>query len=209
MTTRRANSEVELKKRLRAAMDDPPASAIRRSRVRVCDWFAQTAPLIQWDQMTSPLGQLFLAVNGQGLCAVDFGRRESEFLERFDPLSRLQKNPQAVAQAMAQLSEYFSGARSRFDLPVDLSSLTPFQRSVLETACRIALGSVWTYHRVAQEMGQPKSSRPVGQALAHNPIPIVIPCHRVIASDGSLGGYSGGSGLKAKRWLLRFEGALS
>ena len=209
MTTRRAISEVEPKKRLRAAMDDPPASAIRRSRVRVRDWFAQTAPLIQWDRMSSPLGQLFVAVSGQGLCAVDFDRSEADFLERFDPLSRLEKNSNAVGQALVQLTEYFAGARSRFDLPVDLSSLTPFQRNVLDTACRIAPGNMWSYQRVAQEMGRPKSSRPVGQALAHNPIPIVIPCHRVIASDGSLGGYSGGSGLKAKRWLLRFEGALS
>jgi methylated-DNA-[protein]-cysteine S-methyltransferase len=96
-----------------------------------------------------------------------------------------------------------------FDLPVDLSSLTAFQRAVLDTACRIAPGQVWTYFQVAREMGRPKSSRPVGQALAHNPVPIVIPCHRVIASDGSLGGYSGGSGLRAKRWLLHLEGALS
>ena len=209
MKTPRPSSAVAMKKRLRAAVDDPPAATVSRSRAGVREWFAQAAPLIQWDQMSSPLGKLFVGVSRQGLCAVDFDRSEVDFLERFDPLSRLQKNPQAVAQVMAQLSEYFCGARWQFDLPVDLSSLTPFQRSVLDTACRIAPGSVWTYHRVAQEMGRPKSSRPVGQALAHNPIPIVIPCHRVIASDGSLGGYSGGSGLTAKRWLLRFEGALS
>jgi methylated-DNA-[protein]-cysteine S-methyltransferase len=107
-----------------------------------------------------------------------------------------------------QLREYFAGDRSNFNLPVDISQLTPFQRSVLDVACRIAPGQVWTYHRVAQELGRPRSSRPVGGALARNPIPIVIPCHRVIASDGSLGGYSGGSGLEAKRWLLQLEGAL-
>jgi O-6-methylguanine DNA methyltransferase len=87
--------------------------------------------------------------------------------------------------------------------------LTPFQREVLSTACRISRGQVWTYQQVAEAMGRPKSSRPVGQALARNPVPIVIPCHRVVASDGSLGGYSGGSGLAAKRWLLRLEGAPS
>ena len=209
MTTRRSLNAVGIEKRLRAAIGNPPAATVSRSRSRVRDWFGQTAPLIQWDQMSSPLGQLFVAVSRQGLCAVDFGRRESEFLARLSPLDRLEKNSHAVAQVTAQLLEYFSGARLRFNLPVDLSALTPFQRSVLETACRIAPGNVWTYHRVAQAMGRPKSSRPVGQALARNPIPIVIPCHRVIASDGSLGGYSGGSGLKAKRWLLRLEGALS
>lgn len=206
MTTRRAIGGVEVKRRLRAAAGNPPAAALTRSRARLRDWFAQNAPLIQWDQMSSPLGRLFVAVSGQGLCAVDFGRSEGEFLARFDPLARLEKKPDAAAQVTAQLREYFSGERLQFNLPVDLSTLTPFQRAVLETACRIAPGNMWTYHRVAQEMGRPKSSRPVGQALARNPIPIVIPCHRVIASDGSLGGYSGGSGVKAKHWLLRLEG---
>jgi methylated-DNA-[protein]-cysteine S-methyltransferase len=202
-------SEVKIMRRLRAAVDDPPAAAMIRSRSRVQKWFGQTAPFIQWDQMRSPLGELFVGISGQGLCAVDFGRREADFFERFDRQARLEKNPKAVAEAMAQLREYFSGARNHFSLPVDLSALTTFQRNVLETACRIPSGQVWTYQRVAQAMARPKSSRPVGQALASNPIPIIIPCHRVIASDGSLGGYSGGSGLKAKRWLLQLEGALS
>jgi O-6-methylguanine DNA methyltransferase len=158
--------------------------------------------------MISPLGPLFAAVNQRGLCALDFGRQESEFLERFDSRARLEKASKAVERVLAQLREYFAGDRSSFNLPVDISQLTPFQRSVLEVACRIAPGQVWTYQRIAEELGRPRSSRPVGGALARNPIPIVIPCHRVIASDGSLGGYSGGSGLKAKQWLLRLEGAL-
>ena len=163
--------------------------------------------MIQWGEMSSPLGRLFVAVNQKGLCAVDFGRREAEFFERVDPRTRLEKNSKAVQHVMTQLREYFAGDRPQFHLSVDLSALTPFQRGVLETACRITPGKVWTYHRLAQELGRPQCSRPVGQALARNPIPIVIPCHRVIASDGSLGGYSGGSGLKAKRWLLQLEGA--
>ena len=202
-------SEVKLMRRLRAAVDDPPVAAMIRSRSRVQKWFGQTAPLIHWDQMRSPLGQLFVGVSRQGLCAVDFGRSEADFFKRFDRRARLEKNPRVVAQAMAELREYFSGARNRFSLPIDLSALTGFQRNVLGTACRIPSGQVWTYQRVAEEMGRPKSSRPVGQALGRNPIPIIVPCHRVIASDGSLGGYSGGSGLNAKRWLLRHEGALS
>ena len=202
-------SEIEIKRRLRAAVGDPPVSPLSRSRARLREWFAQTAPLIQWDQTISPLGQLFVGLSRQGLCAVDFGRSEADFFKRFDRRARLEKNPAAVAQAMAELREYFSGARNHFSLAIDLSALTGFQRNVLKTACRIPSGQVWTYQRVAKEMGAPQSSRPVGQALGRNPIPIVIPCHRVIASDGSLGGYSGGSGLKAKRWLLQHEGALS
>jgi methylated-DNA-[protein]-cysteine S-methyltransferase len=80
--------------------------------------------------------------------------------------------------------------------------------SVLQTARRIPMGSVWTYGQVARTIGQPKASRAVGQALGRNPIPIVIPCHRVVAADGGLGGYSGGGGLESKRLLLRLEGAL-
>jgi len=192
---------------LRSALGDPPPTALARSEARVKRWLAQQAPLIRWGEMNSPLGRLFVAVSDRGLCAVDFGRSEADFLARLDPLARLVKEPKAAAQTLAQLREYFSGHRSGFDLPVDLSMLTPFQRSVLDTARRIGPGQVWSYQRVAEEMGSPKSSRPVGQALARNPVPIVIPCHRVIASNGSLGGYSGGTGLPAKRWLLRLEGA--
>lgn len=193
---------------LRSVLSGPTETVLARSRTRVRKWFAKEAPLIQWGEMSSPLGPLFAAVNERGLCAIDFGRQRNKFLERFDPRDRLEKNSQAVERILAQLREYFSGERSSFNLPVDISQLTPFQRSVLDVACRIAPGQVWTYQRIAEELGRPRASRPVGGALARNPIPIVIPCHRVIASDGSLGGYSGGSGLKAKQWLLRLEGAL-
>lgn len=207
MKTRDSKKKSTIVQQLRSELGDPPAALLSRSRARVNKWFADEAPLIQWSQMNSPLGPLFAAVNRKGLCALDFGRRENEFLSRFDLRVRLERNPQAVEQVLAQLREYFAGGRSRFDLPVDLSALTPFQRSVLDLACRIAPGQVWTYHRLAEELGRPECSRPVGQALARNPVPIIIPCHRVIASNGSLGGYSGGSGLKAKQWLLRLEGA--
>jgi methylated-DNA-[protein]-cysteine S-methyltransferase len=199
----------EMVTRLRSASIAPPRAAVSKSRANVKRWYSETAPLIQWGEMRSPLGTLFVAVNTRGLCAVDFGRRETDFLQHLDPQARLDKNPKAVRHVTEQLLEYFARDRTKFDLPIDLSVLTPFQRSVLAIACRIAPGRVWTYHRVAEEMGRPKSSRPVGQALARNPVPIIIPCHRVIASDGTLGGYSGGSGLKAKRWLLKLEGALS
>lgn len=203
------SSEFKTAQRMRSALGSPSRSALFGSRTRVNKWFEQAAPVIRWGEMNSPLGPLFVAVGPKGLCAVDFGRRETDFLGRIDPRAQLEKNPKAVQHVTEQLLEYFARERIKFDLPIDLSVLTPFQRNVLDIACRIAPGRVWTYHRVAEAMGRPKSSRPVGQALARNPVPIVIPCHRVIASDGSLGGYSGGSGLKAKRWLLKLEGALS
>ena len=165
-----------------------------------------TAPVVQWSRMKSPLGQVFVAVSQQGLCAVEFAKTENEFLARLRRQATAAKTDKATAKALAELQEYFSGRRKTFDLPLDLSSLTPFQREVLAVTSGIPWGEVWSYQRVAEEMGRPKSRRPVGQALGRNPIPIVIPCHRVVASDGSLGGYSGGTGLDSKRWLLRHEG---
>ena len=167
-----------------------------------------TTAIIYWGEITTPLGPLFAAVSDRGVCAVEFGRRKPKFSTLSKTRARLAKNARAVAPVMAQLREYFAGQRSQFDLPVDLSSLTSFQREVLAVTQKIPAGQTWSYLRVAQEMGRPKATRPVGQALGLNPIPILIPCHRVIASDGRLGGYSGGSGLKAKRWLLQLEGAL-
>jgi methylated-DNA-[protein]-cysteine S-methyltransferase len=203
-----SKNQVTVARHLRSVLSEPPEAVLFGSRARVRNWFAGQAPLIQWGEMSSPLGPLFVGINQQGLCAVDFGRAQPNFVARLDPRARLENDAQAVQHVMAQLQEYFAGRRFNFHLPVDLSPLTPFQRSVLEIASRIAPGKVWTYHRIAEELGRPECSRPVGHALARNPVPIIIPCHRVIASDGSMGGYSGGSGIAAKRWLLQLEGAL-
>jgi methylated-DNA-[protein]-cysteine S-methyltransferase len=157
--------------------------------------------------LKSPLGPLYVAVSPRGLYRLDFGVGQADFLCRLDQRARLRESPRGVVDVVEQLRAYFAGERFSFTLPVDLSTVTPFQRRVLEVTRRITPGDVWTYQRVAEELGRPASSRPVGQALARNPIPIVIPCHRVIASDGSLRGYSGGSGIAVKRWLLDWEHA--
>jgi methylated-DNA-[protein]-cysteine S-methyltransferase len=156
--------------------------------------------------MRSPLGRLFLAMSERGLCAVIYRRHEDMSVAELHCRAILARDATATALVARQLEEYFSGRRKNFDLPIDLSALTPFQRQVLAVTERIPFGEVWSYRRVAEKMGRPKSCRAVGQALGRNPIPIVIPCHRVIASDGSLGGYCGTSGLKLKRWLLGHEG---
>ncbi len=162
--------------------------------------------------MDSPLGSLYLAASDHGLCRVSFGISLDDFLstlaaiQGLDSLTCAERDPAALAPIVTQLREYFSGARLSFEASVDLSRLTAFQRSVLEAICGIPAGTVWTYRQVAQAIGKPRAGRAVGQALAHNPMPIIIPCHRVVASDGSLGGYSGGGGLNSKRLLLRLEG---
>jgi methylated-DNA-[protein]-cysteine S-methyltransferase len=195
-------------KQLGEAVGSPPAAAVASSRRRVQGWFAHNAPLIQWDVIDSPLGPLYIATSAQGLCSVDFGVSRAEYLQGLDPLARTEQSPPAVAPIAAQLRDYFSTGRTCFDLPLDLSQVTPFQQSVLQATRRIPPGTLRTYGQIARAIGKPQASRAVGQALGRNPVPIIVPCHRVVASDGSLGGYSGGGGVKSKRMLLALEGAL-
>lgn len=186
----------------------PPQAAVDESRRRLKLWFASAAPLIQWATMDSPLGTIYLARNAAGLCSLNFGVSETTFLNHLDPLARTEHDPDALSAVISQLSEYFAGKRRQFDVPVDFSQMTPFQQSVLHTVATIPPGTVWTYGQMAQNIGRPRASRAVGQALGSNPIPIIVPCHRVVGSDGSLTGYSGGGGIASKKWLLRLEGAM-
>lgn len=193
---------------LREATGSPPDEALANSRRRVKDWFAETAPMIRWDVFESPLGSLYMALGDKGLRHVGFGINEETFLSWLDPLARAKRDPQALAYIAERLRLYFESPVSYFDLPLDLSGVTPFQREALQIARQIPAGTVWTYKQVAEAIGKPKASRAVGQAMARNPVPIVIPCHRVVGSDGSLTGYGGGGGIPSKRWLLKLEGAL-
>ncbi|HET9949552.1 MAG TPA: methylated-DNA--[protein]-cysteine S-methyltransferase [Longimicrobiales bacterium] len=113
--------------------------------------------------------------------------------------------PPTLRAAVAQLEEYFARERTSFDLPLDFpDSLSPFQRDVYERLLRIGYGRVASYGQVARDIGRPDMARSVGQAVGANPIPIVVPCHRVVASDLSLTGFGGGLPVKAA--LLRLEG---
>ena len=110
-----------------------------------------------------------------------------------------------AARAERQIREYLAGRRRRFTVPLDLSGLPPFHRRVLQVARRIPCGRTATYSDLARRAGRPLAARAVGQAMARNPVPLVIPCHRVVASGGGLGGFSGG--LDLKRRLLAIEDA--
>ncbi len=115
------------------------------------------------------------------------------------------ERPPQLRAAVQQLEEYFAGERETFDLELDLpESTTEFQRDVYDRLLGIEYGHVVSYGQVARDIGQPNMARAVGQAVGANPIPIVVPCHRVIASDGSLTGFGGG--LRAKAALLKLEG---
>ena len=155
------------------------------------------------------VGPLFVAVNERGVVGLDFGLSEQEFVARVSQRTKatLVRSDDQAAEALKQVQEYLDGKRTSFDLPLDMSRMSEFQRRVLSIALKIPRGKYLTYGDVAKAIGKPQASRAVGQALGHNPVPIVIPCHRVLGSDGSLHGYSGGGGIRTKAWLLRLEGA--
>jgi O-6-methylguanine DNA methyltransferase len=201
-------NDTEIKNLLRDAVGGPAEADVAASRRKVEEWFMDAAPTIKWDAAESRVGMVYVAMSEEGVCAVDFLVEEADFLALLDPLARIRRDPEAVAEALRQLREYFDGERQRFDLPVDLRRTTPFQRRALQLIRDIPVGRVWTYKEVAEKLGRPTASRAVGQAMAHNPVPIIIPCHRVIATSGGLQGYGAGRGIETKRMLLRFEGAL-
>jgi methylated-DNA-[protein]-cysteine S-methyltransferase len=150
----------------------------------------------------TPMGQLRLCFTEKGLTAIEFAEERTAPASEAPP-PHLEPLIEAVTQ---QLRAYFAGH------PADFAGLlldpqgTPFQRRVWQELQKIPRGQAISYKDLAARVGNPKASRAVGQANGRNPIPLIIPCHRVIAADGSLGGYS--SGLDRKRWLLKHEGAM-
>jgi methylated-DNA-[protein]-cysteine S-methyltransferase len=184
--------------------EPPPVALPKRDRV----WYTR---------IDSPLGDLILAATREGLREIDFGKdvsdvalikrmRESgaeavrvQRIEDVEPDAR-----QYLQRAAKELEEYFGGRRARFDVPLDWGKMPPFQRAVLEATASVPFGHVDTYAGIAQRIGNPKATRAVGNALGRNPIPVIVPCHRVIRSDATLGGYTGGLGIK--QHLLHLEG---
>ena len=140
----------------------------------------------------SPIGWLTLSVSERGLCAVDWGSIGN---------ARRSDNPVLRASA-TQLEEYFAGTRRTFDLPLDLRG-TPFQLRAWSALAEIPYGTTVSYGEQARRLGVPTAVRAIGAANGSNPLPIVLPCHRVIGANGALTGYGGG--LDIKRWLLAHE----
>lgn len=163
--------------------------------------------MIRWTTFETPFGDTFLAATARGLLRlswqVDDPEGAAESLREEFPLWGVKEAPERLEGTAGQLREYFSGERRRFDLDVDLTGVTEFQRSVLEATSRIPFGTTVTYGELAERIDRPEASRAVGSALGSNPVPIVVPCHRVVRSDGSVGGYTAGSGYK--RQLLELE----
>jgi O-6-methylguanine DNA methyltransferase len=189
---------------------EPKAEWVAAAQARLRGTLASQIPQVFYDVLPrSPIGRVCVAASERGVIALDIGPGEQDFVARLERRTRagVRRSAGHVGQAMRQVEEYLTGARTRFDLPIDLSWTSAFQRQVLQAALAIPRGQTRTYHQVARGIGRPTAARAVGQALGHNPLPIIIPCHRVLGADGSLHGYSGGKGLTTKAWLLRLEGA--
>ena len=158
----------------------------------------------------TPLGDLWIGVSEYGLVAVEWAGKGLDFHEymarRFN--RPVETDPGRASIALQQLEEYLRGERKNFSIPIDWSVMRHFQRLVLQIVCTIRYGHTRTYGDIAEELGNRNKARAVGQANAANPMPLVIPCHRVIGSDDKLHGYGGGEGLPTKEWLLQMEGAV-
>lgn len=156
----------------------------------------------------SPWGELLLAATPQGLVRVAFAREDfdvvlNQLAERVSP--RVLRAPARLDDAARQLDEYFAGRRTQFELPLDRCLSSGFRATVQQALPAIGYGQTLSYGELAQRLGNPRAVRAVGTACATNPLPLVVPCHRVLRSDGSLGGYLGG--VDVKRELLALEGA--
>ncbi|MGH7358074.1 MAG: methylated-DNA--[protein]-cysteine S-methyltransferase [Candidatus Rokuibacteriota bacterium] len=197
----------ELERRLRR---DEPARLDRERLSAALAERAGSAGLLDVAvaSMDSPLGELLVAVTPRGLVRIAYeGEAEAEVLddlaERVSPrVLRAAKPTDAVRR---ELADYFARRRRRFETPVDWSLVRGFARGVLRATAGVPFGEVTTYRGMAVAAGSPNAYRAAGNALGANPIPIVVPCHRVLHSDGGLGGYAGG--LDRKRFLLELEGA--
>jgi methylated-DNA-[protein]-cysteine S-methyltransferase len=165
---------------------------------------------VAYATVDSPVGELLVAGTGRGLIRIAYGEkmpRDKVLLELAEDISpRVLEAPERLDLIRRQLEEYFEGRRTDFDLALDWRLSHGFKRRVLGHTARIPYGRVSTYKTLAAAAGSPRGARAAGNALGANPIPIVVPCHRVLHSGGGLGGYGGG--LDRKQFLLKLEGGL-
>jgi methylated-DNA-[protein]-cysteine S-methyltransferase len=169
----------------------------------------QSAPLFIGQTGDTPLGKLWIAVSERGLVAIEDRMSAQEFYAYLQKRFKrtVVDDPGRVREAARQLQDYLAGKRLAFDLPIDWSVLTPFQQAALRATLAIPAGEIRTYQQIAEQIGHPRAARAVGRAEATNPLPLVLPCHRVVGTDGKLHGYGFGKGLETKTWLQKMERA--
>ncbi|PAU92050.1 cysteine methyltransferase [Kocuria sp. WN036] len=195
---------------LRSLRADPVPETVLRGLHRRLEKGAARAGLLDvaFTTVSTPVGVLLLAATEEGLVRVAYAREDhdavlQDLARRISP--RVLHAPVRLAPAVRQLEEYFAGTRTGFDLPLDRSLSHGFRRLVQEHLPDIGYGRTESYGAVARSVGRPQAVRAVGTACATNPLPVVVPCHRVLRGDGGLGGYVGG--LEAKAALLELEAA--
>jgi methylated-DNA-[protein]-cysteine S-methyltransferase len=155
----------------------------------------------------TPAGSLALAATESGLARLFFcTKKDYEAFLNANQLSIPVKQNPIILEASKQIIEYFDGKRKKFDIPLDLQGQSPFRVKALNACARISFGNTLTYKMLAEKAGSPRAARAAGGAMANNPIALIIPCHRVVGSDGGLHGFSSPGGLKTKAILLRHEG---
>jgi methylated-DNA-[protein]-cysteine S-methyltransferase len=197
-------SELEVTLKLRDDLSHEAASAA----ARFVEAAAESGALdVAYASVDSPFGRLLVAASTRGLLRLAYPDEPvdalmAELAEEVSP--RILEAPGRLDPLRRQLDEYFAGSRRRFEFPIDWRLVHGFGRDVLRVTAHIPYGKVSTYGDVAVRTGRPKASRAVGNALGANPMPIVIPCHRVVRTGGGLGGYTGG--VQRKERLLQLEG---
>ena len=194
----------------RLASTAPPATPLDVERLRA-DLARRAADAklldVAYGSLDSPLGELTAFVTAAGLVRLSYpgepiDHQLEELAAALSP--RILAAPERTDAVRRELDEYFAGVRRAFDLPIDWRLLHGFREAVLRATAAIPFGSVSSYREVATAAGSPKAYRAAGNALGSNPIPIVVPCHRVLHAGGGLGGYTGG--IERKRYLLGLEG---
>ncbi len=163
-----------------------------------------------WDMISVECGSLGIVSHNESIIRVCFDKSADEvdaaICSRYSGVRRT--STALLENTMQQLIEYFSGIRQIFDVPLNNSNLSPFAQKIYQTLIRIPYGSIVTYGHLAAMAGSPASSRATGRAMATNPFPILVPCHRVVNARGGIGFYSAANGAKTKEWLLDFESKL-
>jgi methylated-DNA-[protein]-cysteine S-methyltransferase len=206
-----ANGDAALEAALRSSAAALPGAASPELDRLLAERAAAEGLLdVAYATVDSPLGPLVVAATPRGLVRVAYTGSETdaevleELARKVSP--RVLEAPARLDDVRRELDEYFEGRRKEFDLPIDWALTHGFTGRVLQATARIAFGATSTYAGVASEAGSPRAVRAAGNALGSNPIPVVVPCHRVLRTGGAIGGYTGG--IERKEYLLRLEGVL-
>jgi len=200
----------DLERRLTDAVGPAPTIDLDRLRATLARRAADNGLLdVAHGTYDSPLGPLTIMVTSRGLVRLSYSHEavDEQLAELAAVVSpRIMAAPERTDEVRRQLEDYFAGTRRAFDVPIDWRLVRGFAGAVLRATAQIRFGAVSSYREIATEAGSPNAYRAAGNALGSNPIPIVVPCHRVLHAGGGLGGYTGG--IERKRFLLRLEGVL-